>query len=181
MKYARMIAATVAMFAFAVGGVSAQGVSLEARGGLTFPTGDFGDIADGNAAFGGDVFFNVSPSVSIYGGYQYETFDDGGDDLSSNGFEAGLKLMAARESGVLPWVKVGGVLNKLEAGAAESDRALGLQAAIGMDIPLGEVLSFSPALRYQAWTAEFDGGFIVTEQSVRTFALDFGLHVHPGS
>ncbi len=191
MKYARMFGAAAAALSLAALPANAQQLSFEGRGALTFPTGDFGDAADGGAAFGGDVLVNLNPSVSLYGGYQYEMFDCDGcdrddDGFTSNGFEVGAKLLMNRQSGVLPWARVGAVFNQLkyEEGSfeAESDRSVGLQAAVGLDIPLGETLSFSPALRYQAWTADFDvlGETIQTERSVRSLSLDFGIHVHPG-
>jgi len=189
MKYLRMIGASLMALSLAVLPANAQDISFEGRGGLAFPTGDFGDAADGGAGFAGDVFLNLNPNVSIYGGYQYEMFDCAGcdgDGFTSSGFEVGAKLLFARESGVLPWAKVGAIFNTLrfEEGAfeAESDRSLGLQAAIGLDIPLGETISFSPALRYQALGADFDaaGGVVTVEEDVRSFSLDFGIHVHPG-
>lgn len=189
MKYARMFGAAVAVLSLAALPANAQQISLEGRGALTFPTGDFGDVADGGAAFGGDVFVNLSHSLSIYGGYQYEMFDCAGcdgDGFTSSGFEAGAKFLMNRESGVLPWARVGAIFNKLdyEEGSfeAESDRSIGLQASVGLDIPLGETLSFSPALRYQAWTADFGAipEVLGSEVDMRSFSLDFGLHVHPG-
>jgi hypothetical protein len=189
MKYARILGAAAAALSLAALPANAQQISFEGRGALTFPTGDLGDVADGGAGFGADVFVNLNPSVSVYGGFQYEMFDCAGcdgDGFTTNGFEAGAKFLMNRESGVLPWARVGLLYNKAdyEEGSVEieSDRSLGLQAAVGLDIPLGETLSFSPALRYQAWTADFGAipDVLGSEQSMRSFSLDFGLHVHPG-
>lgn len=189
MKHFNTIAAAVLAIPLTTMPVDAQRVSFEARGALTFPTGDFGDTADGDAGFGADVFVNFSPRLSVYGGYQYEMYecagcDDGG--YTANGFEAGAKLLFSREGGILPWLKVGAIFNKLELEdgvvIAESDRGIGLQAAVGADIPLGATLSFSPALRYQTWGADFDGFGELTEVEidVTSFSLDLGLHIHPG-
>ncbi|HKK91960.1 MAG TPA: outer membrane beta-barrel protein [Longimicrobiales bacterium] len=190
MKYLHLLGAAAAALSLTALPADAQDVSFEGRGALTFPTGDFGDAAEEGAAFGGDVFVNLNPNVSVYGGYQYEMFDCvgcSGDGFTASGFEAGAKFLLDRESGVLPWARVGAVLNKLdfEEGSfeAESDRSVGLQASVGVDIPLGETISFSPAVRYQAWTVDFEtlGGSIAAEQAVRSFSLDFGIHVHPGA
>ena len=189
------IRSTALAFAVALSGTlaaapaSAQ-ISLEGRGSLQYPTGDFGDGAKSEAGLGLDVFFNVSPALSIYAGYTRDQFgcDQCGNDdgWSTNGLEAGAKLLFAREGSILPWARVGGVWQRLEIDAdgseANSDRELGLQVSGGLDIPLGEVLSFSPAIRYQTWTADFEPvpGLITAEQEVSFLALDLGLHVHLG-
>lgn len=167
-------------------------ISLEVRGSLQRPIDDFNDRANGDVGFAGDVFFHVNRSLSLYGGYGLERFGCSGcssqDGLTSKGFEAGAKLMAGSgRGGVLPWIRVGAVLHELEVddGAlqATSDRKVGLQASAGLDIPLGDVLSFSPALRYQAYRAEFPlvNDALVALMDVRFLTLDFGLHIHPGT
>ncbi|MEQ9399885.1 MAG: outer membrane beta-barrel protein [Longimicrobiales bacterium] len=184
------LAALVAAFAIAAPAAQAQ-ISLEARGSIQNPTGDFGDDATSEAGFAGAVFFNVSPRLSLYGGYGVETFGCEGcnddDGYQSKGFEGGAKfILTPTPTGVLPWVRAGATFHDLEveSGAfrATSDRKVGFQASAGVDIPLGQVLSFSPALRYQAYTAEFDviSDNIVAERDVAFLALDFGVHIHPG-
>lgn len=189
MNCLRMVAPPLLALSLLALPAQAQQITFEGRGSLSFPIGDFGDAADGGAGFAGDVFYNIGPRVSLYGGYQYEMFDCAGcdgDGFTSNGFEAGVKLLFARRAGVLPWARLGGIFNALDfddgSFDVESDRSLGLQVAVGVDVPLGETLSFSPALRYQAWTADFDtfGGPGFVERDVRTLSLDFGVHVHPG-
>lgn len=174
----------------------ASRISVELRGSLNKPMGDFGDEAgldaNGEASLGGDIFFNLNRNISLYGGYAREMYgcescsDDEG--LHSSGFEGGVKLLANREEGILPWLRAGIVAHDLTAdlGPAEvtSDTGIGFQAAAGVDIPLGEVLSFVPALRYQTFDAEFDVAdedLIVAETTVQQVALDFGLHVHLGA
>lgn len=178
----------LAALATAPTGARAQ-ISFEARGSLQRPVGDFKNNANGNAGFAGDVFFNVSPQLSLYGGYGVEMFGcdgcSGQDDRTSKGPELGVKLLAASRGGILPWVRVGATLHQLEVndGAlhATSDRRVGIQVSAGLDLPLGQMLSFSPAIRYQAYRAEFPiaGGALVALRDVRFLSLDFGLHIHP--
>ncbi len=170
--------ATAAAVAIVPSAASAQ-VSLEFRGGLQTPTGDLDDVADGNAGFGGDIFFNVSPQLSIYGGYGIENFDE---DINSSGFEAGAKfILSSTGEGVLPWIRAGAILHELEfENGATSDRGLGFQTSAGVDIPLGQVLSFSPAVRYQRVSPEFDTLIGSFEGTAGFFSLDFGVHIHPG-
>jgi hypothetical protein len=176
--------------------VSAQALSVELRGGLDRSVSEFRDPggleARGDAGFGGDLIFNVSEMLSIYGGYAWDRFGcDGcgdGEWITSRGFEGGAKILfgAAPFSGALsPWLRAGVVANKLKVddGTFEvtSDTGIGFQAALGIDLPLGEVLSFSPAIRYQRFPAEFEGvgGIVVAEETVSYISLDFGLHIHP--
>lgn len=147
--------------------------------------------ARGDAGFGGDVIFNVSPALSVYGGYGWDRFGcegcGDGDWITSRGFEAGAKLILPAESmrAVSPWIRGGIVANKakVDIGGFEttSDTGLGLQASVGVDVPLGDVLSFSPALRYQRFSADFAtiGDFLVASETVSYLSLDFGLHIHP--
>lgn len=170
--------------------------SLELRGSLNNPVGDFGDEggleATGEASLAADLMFNLNDNLTLYGGYGREMYgcESCGDDegLHSQGFEGGVKLLANRDEGILPWLRAGFVAHDLTAdfGPAEvtSDTGLGFQAAAGVDIPLGEVLSFAPAVRYQTFDAEFDvvgDDFVVTETTVQQVALDFGLHLHLGA
>ena len=169
-----------------------QGFSLELRGSLNNPVGDFGDEgglnATSEAGLGADLIYSTSPSFSLYGGWAREMFGCEGcaddDGIHSQGFEGGVKLLMARESGALPWIRGGLIAHELtvEDGAVEatSDMGLGFQASVGVDLPLGEVLSFTPALRYQTYEAEFDliGDEIVAESTVQHLALDLGLHIH---
>lgn len=102
-------AAGAALFVATPGSVAAQvQVSFEARGSLQSPTGDFGDRAAGDVGLTGDVILNLSPRLSIYGGCGFESFGcdgcPGDNGFDSEGFEAGAKLLFARESRVLPWV-----------------------------------------------------------------------------
>jgi len=167
--------------------LQAQDVSLELRGSLTKALGDFGDVATSDAGLGADLIVQASPNLSIYGGYGRDMFGrEGGDDddnYNSQGFEAGAKLMAAREGGIIPWLRGGLTLHKLtiEDGGAdiESDRNLGFQIGAGVDIPLGDVLTFSPGVRYQNYDAEFDAvvDALDTNAGVSYLTADFGVRI----
>ena len=133
--------------------------SVELRGSLNRPLGDFGDAdgleADGEASLAGDLFIHLNDNLSVYGGYAREMFgcesctDDEG--FHASGFEGGVKLMANRQGRILPWLRGGLIAQELTAdfseGEVSSDTGIGFQIAAGVDVPLGEVLSFSPALR----------------------------------
>lgn len=192
--YRRMMAAT-AVLGLALAGASApasaqevRGLAVEVRGGFNMPIGDFSDRgAESEAGYAADLIVNLSPAVSVYGGWAKDQFGcDCPDavDLWVSGPELGVKLLAMRSNRVLPWARVGVTYHELggEAGGLDvtSDRGIGIQASLGVDIPLGEVLSVSPALRYQGMTADFNGPFDVftAQQQVRFLSLDIGAHFH---
>lgn len=175
-------------------GIEAQAsAAVEIRGSLNYPVGDFanhsGVNARSEAGFGADFIVPAWPRVSLYVGAGREMFGcadcEGDDGFTTTGFEAGAKLLFAREGTVLPWIKAGAIYHEgridLGGSKGESDWGFGFQGAAGADIPLGEVLSFSPAIRYQTYTAKFPPfglDLFRLRQPVSFFSLDLGLHIH---
>lgn len=166
-----------------------RGIGLEVRGGFNVPTGSFKDSgAETEMSFGGDVILNVHPALSLYGGWGRSQFGcdgcGGTDDIHSSGPELGVKVIGSRYRGVLPWARLGLTYHQLSGTLAsaefESDRRAGVQASLGADIPLGEVLSIAPAVRFQNWTARFAGPFEMfgVDQNVRYVAFELGAHFH---
>jgi hypothetical protein len=168
--------------------------ALEIRGGINRPVGDFSGPpgVNGESLFGlgADLIVPVRPQLSIYVGASREVFGCetcvGDDEFLSTGLEGGGKLLLnLPASPVLPWLKVGATFQRATIRAdgveADSDWGLGFQGAVGADIPLGNVLSFAPALRYQTYTARFGPtglGFLEAENDVSFISLDLGLHIH---
>lgn len=170
-------------------------VSVEVRGGFTAATGDFGDGSVGvdpksGASFAGDVYLNLSPQLSFYGGWARHAFEcsqtgcSGEDDLVSSGLNLGVKVLATRWGAALPWLRVGATRHRLEVldDGAESDRSVGLEIAAGADVPLGRHVWVTPGIRFYDYTAEFDTGVgsIVDdgERDVSYVVFDVGLHFH---
>jgi len=173
--------------------VEGQDVSILARGAITLPVDDFGDRSDWSGGLGGTLFVKLVPPLSAYAGYQFETFECSGCEGTSfetDGLEAGLRLGVGWWRGIEQWIQVGVVYLRLDEEdgpfVAASDRDLGFQGAVGLDIPLTSEFSISPALRYQAWTAEWpsEGGASPEatdfEREVRSLALDLGLKLRVG-
>lgn len=170
-----------------------SGLALELRGGLNLPVGDFSDAslveAESEAGFAADLFVPIRDRLSVYAGFGRELFKcgacEGDDGLNTTGLETGVKfILPLARLPFLPWIRGGVTFHKAEFTVggmeAESDWQLGYQASLGTDIPLGEVLSFSPALRYQTYTADFDPlglEFLEAEQDISFFSLDFGIHI----
>ncbi|NNM33173.1 MAG: hypothetical protein HKO53_08905, partial [Gemmatimonadetes bacterium] len=133
-------------------------MSVEVRGGLNRPMSDFREAgARGDASFGGDVFFGVTPTLDVYGGWARDQFScegcDTGEGTDLQGFEAGLQFTAMPEWTLRPWLRAGATYQEAETEfgsvVATSDGEFGIQVAGGVRFPLGDVVSVSPGLRYQ--------------------------------
>lgn len=155
-------------------------ISLEARTGVTFPTGDLSDRGyDSGLLFGADVFWTVMPRFSIYGGYAWHRFNCDtcvGDDASASGPRAGLKVLFPLAGDATPWLRGGLSLSGTDGldGASDPDRELGLEIGGGIDYALNDRFSLTPALHYKAFTQDI--GTEETDLSYLTLGL--GAHFH---
>lgn len=130
---------------------SSPRLGLEVTGGLAIPLGDAADTFDSGTHFGGNVLLRVIPAVAVYGGYS--TMDMASPaaelDLTLKGFEAGVRLSPGLALGpVSPTVTVGATFFTPEGYGAqgsdiEGEREVGYRAGLGLEIPLGELLTAS--------------------------------------
>ena len=178
--------ATVLAALALAGSASAQGpveiatpISLEARGGIAVPSGDFADLADNAFGFGGSVHVQVAPRVSLYGGYSQTEFDleplsaDGTD----RGWEAGARI-AFPGVGFSPWVRGGLLVHDfdVDAGAVEfdTDEEVGFEVGAGVAFPLGPRVSVSPGFAYRRYAVDLP---VRGELDVAYLNLDVGLRI----
>ena len=158
--------------------------SLEVRGGLAFPQGDFADGNGSGTTLGANATFHFIPLLGIYGGYTLNQFEaDDESDIKDEGFNAGLRLAIPTPLiPIDPYVKAGAVFNTLERSGtvggladSESDRSLGFEVGAGIGIGLGPKLSFTPQVTYTKYAAEFEGTGL--EEDVEHIRLDVGLRI----
>jgi len=179
--------------------VQAQGIlpfSVEARGGLAFPTTDFptgnGGVgeAENGVGFGVNATFSFLPGIAVYGGWDRVTFGAGDNvgggsesEFVDQGFAVGgkLSLPLGLLVGVSPWVKGGALIRTLDLqgddGVSlfaddESGRSTGFEVGAGVDIPLGLVLSFTPGVTYRTYKPDFGG---TSDNSVSYVDVSLGL------
>lgn len=169
-------------------------LSLEVRGGLAFPTGDFADGVDSGYTLGGNATFMFTPQLGLYVGGTFNSFplnDEltglvGDGDVNTYGVDAGLKAIFASPSlPVTPFLKGGLVYHKTEfklddSGVedledTDSDLSLGFEVGGGFMIPLGPRLSFTPAVSYTQFEPKFDGEG--DDQNVSHVRVDVGLNI----
>jgi hypothetical protein len=169
--------------------------AVEGRGAFAIPTGEWTD-EDG---IGNGYGFGANAQVgygafAIYAGWENFIFgldDDGLDeDVDANahdtGFRAGLMGSFPVADDVMSiFANAGIIYNTLTTRVGddtgsfefESDNALGWEAGAGVLVPLGQSLSFTPAVRYRSHPAEFEafselGG---AETTVGYVVVDVGL------
>ena len=156
-------------------------ISLDLRGGLSLPVSDFGRSLSLGYGLGGDVIVGITPSLGVYGGYRYISFDFdkdavGAEEGSYNvqGFDAGLRFGApSLRSAVSPYLRLGGVYYKgAVSGLGEADKQrLGYQLGGGFDYALGPRASLTPELSYTniSYPNRVNMSFVT---------LDVGLRLH---
>lgn len=186
-----MIGVFVTTVLFAAQPLAAQpdgrALSFDVRGGYSFPFGDFSDSAESDFGFGVGAVFNLTNSFGIYGGWARDGFgcdictDD--DQIHASGFEGGIKFLIPSERSIVPWLKAGviGHTVTFDSGivAFESDRKYGFQGAAGIDFPLGDVVSVSPAVRVNFLDLDDpDDDDFLESAEVRWLSLDIGAHFH---
>jgi opacity protein-like surface antigen len=191
--------------AFVASAAGAQSFSFGLRGSGSIPTGSFSETQQGagNAAllegaksgfgFGLDVGLSLR-SLGIYAGFDRVNFDCETTTCQSDGkytlqgVTAGVKFSPMSSSRFHPYAKAGVTFNSLEGTYGSSsnglttDRAPGYEVAVGADINLMGLVSFTPQARYigQELKAKVPGvsAPAATGQGVNYFTFDLGLSVH---
>lgn len=166
--------------------------SFEVRGGLVFPSGDFGESEDdvgsieSGTTLGANVTFHFMPMLGIYAGYTRNQFGvEGLDELDviDQGFNAGVRIAVPTPLiPIDPYVKAGLVFNELsfefdgdDEEFIDSDRSVGFEIGAGVGIGLGPKLSFTPQVTYTSYEPKYDGeGDDFKVQHIR---VDVGLRL----
>jgi hypothetical protein len=163
--------------------------SIDLRGAYGMPFGQFENNVDNDFGFGAGAVFTFTPSAGVYAGWARDSFgcanvlcaDD--SQVHVSGFEVGAKFILPTQMVATPWLKAGLIAHRAEFDGDvvhfESDRTYGFQGAIGLDYPLGRVISVSPALRVNVLDLDED---LLGAPEIRSVSLDIGAHIHfPGS
>jgi opacity protein-like surface antigen len=156
-------------------------ISVDLRGGLSLPVSDFSRSLSLGYGLGGDVIVGITPSLGVYGGYRYISFDFDEDAVGAaegsynvQGFDAGLRFGApSLRSDFSPYLRLGGVYYKgAVSGLGEADKQrLGFQLGGGFDYALGPRASLTPELSYTniSYPNRVNMSFV---------SLGFGLRLH---
>jgi opacity protein-like surface antigen len=172
--------------------------SFEVRGGLAFPTGDFGedsgddsgDVENGYS-LGASATFHLMPMLGIYGGYSYSNFGIEGvenAELVDQGFSAGVRLAIPTPLiPIDPFVRAGAVYHQFEFSGEEngielgikSDRALGFEVGAGVGVALGPKLMLTPQVTYTKYSPDFTDldGDAAEDFDVEHIRVEVGLRL----
>lgn len=199
MRKLLLVAGVVAVGAVQAESMEAQVLPLavEARAGFSVPTGDWAEGEDiGNGwGFGVNGLFDINPIFAVYAGWERYSFDaddsefEGASfDVTDDAFRAGLEVGLPLPLPLAPFVSGGLTYGQLKMGVSDetasvefkSDRAIGYEIGAGVGIPLGLVMTFTPAIRYSSHDAEFEALEDLGEAgvtSVDRFTVDMGLRI----
>jgi hypothetical protein len=168
-----------------------RALSLEVRGGYGYPVGDFSDDfgAESDFGFGTSATVMLAPSFGVFAGWSRDIFDceacTGNERIHSSGWDGGVTFFIPVERGVTPWLRAGVIWHRTTFEFAEqdfeSDREWGFQGAAGFDVPLGDLLSISPAVRYNTVnpTVELlETPLNIEAGTVQYLSFDLGLKFH---
>lgn len=180
----RIVSLAPVLFALAAAPLAAQSglpaIAIEGRGGLSLPTGDFARRLTLGYGLGGSATVGVTPTIAVYGGYSYTSFDydrksAGSPEGSYNlqGIDAGLRFSTPALTRVAPYLRLGGVYYKGEPTNAEpaDDQKFGYQLGAGLNYELGLHASLTPELRYTTISHS-------NRTDVSFVTLDVGLRFH---
>jgi opacity protein-like surface antigen len=132
--------------------------SVEARGGLSVPTGDQKDGAKTGWTAGASLTYHALPLFGIYAGYsmdQWSLKDDiGGGKLKDQGLDVGARLgIPTPMIPIDPWIRAGAVYHKVKISDnavlnGDSDNKWGWEVGAGLGFALGPKVSVTPGVTY---------------------------------
>lgn len=174
---------------------SALPLAFEVRGGVVLPTGDWGELASTGFGLNGNVTFNVTPVLGIYGGYTFNRFginDDlgeEGDDLNftEQGFDVGVKARFASPTGfpATPFFRGGAIFHKIGLGGGDidpdedldSDMKLGFEVGGGVEVGLSRNITLTPQVGYSQFNPSDDDDD-VDDDSIDVSNVTLGVGVN---
>ncbi|HEY0037591.1 MAG TPA: outer membrane beta-barrel protein [Longimicrobium sp.] len=179
--------------------------SLEVRGGLAVPTGDFEDAVENGYSLGANGTYMFTPQLGVYAGVTFNSFGITDEveafgiegSVRDYGLDAGVKAVFATPTlPVSPFIRGGLVYHKadlriegdfldefgIEDDDLESDYGLGFELGGGIMIPLGPRLSFTPAVIYTSYEPGTDDETEGAEDlgngdNLTHFRVDVGLNI----
>lgn len=176
-----MVAVAAALAVAGTAQAQTSPFSVEVRAGLALPQGDDMEGIESGITVGADALYQINPMFAVYAGYNFNSFgvdcegdvdcEDADPSVEIKGFDAGLRVNFPM-TGVTPFVRGGVVYNSFgltvdgDGGDfdVETDEELGFEVGGGIELPLGQRLSFTPAVSY---TSVEDASYIKVDAGLR--------------
>ncbi|HYH81796.1 MAG TPA: outer membrane beta-barrel protein [Longimicrobium sp.] len=192
MKKTTFAMAALAALALA-GSAQAQStlpLSFEGRVGAVLPSGDWGELAKTGVGLNGNVTFNVTPVLGIYGGYTYNRFgvddelgDTDGANFTEQGFDVGLKARFAGPTGMgaTPFFRGGAIFHKIGVSDDElsvsGDYKLGFDVGGGVEIPVSPRIMLTPQVGYSQFNPGDDDDLEPGEEEINVSNIHLAVGV----
>lgn len=126
-------------------------VSGDARVGITFPLGDLaGDQLEAGLSLAANANVHLRPNLRLYTGINNHSFrcTEGctqlGGSARNTGLGAGLQYRFLSPQEATWWARVGGVAHHFSSDVVSGDWNVGLEAGVGIDMPLGDNYQMTP-------------------------------------
>jgi opacity protein-like surface antigen len=169
---------------------SALPLSFEGRVGAVLPSGDWGELAKTGIGLNGNVTFNVTPVLGIYGGYTYnrfgvdEEFGEGEDfNFTEQGFDVGLKARFAGPTGLgaTPFFRGGAIFHKIGVSeddvSVSGDYKLGFDVGGGVEIPVSPRIMLTPQVGYSQFNPADDDDLEPGEEEINVSNIHLAVGV----
>ncbi|HEX6368347.1 MAG TPA: hypothetical protein VF006_05410 [Longimicrobium sp.] len=179
-------AGALALACAAAGPLTAQrtGViplSVEARGGIAIPAGDFRNAAEAGPAGEVSATWHALPLIGFYAAYQRNRFPYDGtgtrETLTDAGFAVGVRVaVPTLLIPADPWIRAGMVAHQLDGRSLTEDAKRAWEAGAGLAFPLARGLVLTPGVlwtRYPHGSGAADGERL----RVRHLRADVGLRL----
>jgi hypothetical protein len=149
--------------------------SVEGRVGSAMPSGELTEESGLNQTagptFGADATYTFNETFAAYGGLTRQRFNCDGctRDVSTTGFDGGVKLQFGNDGTATPWVRGGLMLHQPAVDGVSRDWGLGVNSAAGIDWQVDDRISVVPALRLNSYSSG--------AMSLTYVMIDAGLNV----
>lgn len=183
----------IAAFALATCTLSAQDSArrfgIELSGGGSVATNKIGDATlKPGFGFEGILHYRFLPHTGLYAGWGWNKFASDASFLGNNvdfeetGYVAGLQFKHPLGSSPLSYyLRVGALYNHIETENTAGDiihdtkHGLGLQAAAGIDIPLGTGWSLTPGIKFNSLSREITPVGSIGKMNLNYLSLRVGI------
>jgi len=175
--------------------------SLELRGGLGVPTGEFAEDLNPGFGFGILGLYSILPeTVQLYAGYEryaFEMPDEDDEDFGTlsgsgiaKGFRGGARLHLGAAGRVQPFAAAGLIYQSLASSvrmggfgfSLETDRTIGFEVEGGfeLDVSTNLPLRLTPAVRYRQHPMRLDAfGELAESGTISSVVFEIGLAASP--
>jgi len=184
-----VLIASAFAFAFAFASTSATAGDTDDKwhtellAGVSFPTEDFGSIKlDAGSGFEGTVSYQLTPSISAYGGWGWYDFSSNGPEVVQQGYVVGMQLAAySPNRSTILRVRAGvtyehiELQNNLGNVVYDSKPSTGFEIGAALAFPFVGDWEIVPGIRYRSLNRPIEINGVESNTDLNYFALDVSI------